>query len=66
MTGTERSTGRGRFIPSIFIVGGVIIINLLFWLTISIFPVIKSQPRYLRELWLLVEVCCVQIGRAHV
>lgn len=62
MTGTERSTGRGRFIPSIFILGGIIIINLLFWLTISIFPVIKSQPRYLRELWLLVEVCCVPVA----
>ncbi len=59
MTGNERSTGRGRYIPSLFILGGVAIVNLLFWLTISVFPQITDNFHYLRVLWLLVEVCCI-------
>lgn len=61
MTGTERSTGRGRYIPSLFILGGIAVINLLFLLTVSVFHEIKAHSQYFKELWLLVEVCCIPI-----
>ena len=61
MTQTERPLQRGRFIPVLFIAAEIIIINLLFWLTISFYPEVKEGGRSLRELWLLVEVGCVPL-----
>ena len=53
MTSTERYPSRGQFVPALFILGDIIIVNLVFWLTITIFPKIQADPRHLRELWLL-------------
>lgn len=70
MTQTERPLQRGRFIPALFIAAELIIINLLFWLTISFYPEVKEGGRSLRELWVLVEMGCVplvflNLGRRH-
>lgn len=70
MTHTDRPLQRGRFIPALFIAGGLIIVNLLFWLTITCYPEIKAEPRELKELWLLVQVSFVPVafmnwGRDH-
>lgn len=70
MTNTERSLGRGRFLPALFTLGEIVIVNLLFWLIISIFPEIKTHSRHLRELWLIVEVSIIPMalvgwGRTH-
>ncbi|MDE6207827.1 MAG: sugar transferase, partial [Muribaculaceae bacterium] len=70
MTSTERYPSRGRFVPALFILGDIIIVNLVFWLTITIFPKIQADPRHLRELWLLLEVSCIPLaivgwGNAH-
>lgn len=62
MTATNRPLRRGRFIPALFIAGGLAIVNLLFWLTISFFPEIKSDPRELRALWLIVEISYVPVA----
>ena len=62
MTQNNRPLQRGRFIPVLFLAGGFIIVNLIFWLTISFFPELKADPKELRELWLLVEVCYIPIA----
>lgn len=61
MTQTERPLRRGRFIPALFIAAEVIIINLLFWLTISLYPETKTGGHDLRVLWLLVEMGCLPL-----
>ena len=53
---------RGRFIPALFILGGLILVNLLFWLTLTFCPEIGTDPRDLRELWLLVEVSYIPVA----
>lgn len=70
LTQTERPLQRGRFIPALFIAAEVIIVNILFWLTISLYPVIKTGGYDLRVLWLLVEMGCLplvflNLGRRH-
>ena len=62
MTLTNRPLERGRYIPVLLIAGELIIINLLFWLTISFFPELTQDARELRELWLLVEVSFVPLA----
>ena len=62
MTQNNRPLGRGKYLPAFFIAGGLVIVNLLFWLTITCFPQLKLEPRELRELWLLVEVSYVPVA----
>lgn len=59
MTNIERPLSRGKYIQLLFSLCDLAIINLLFWITISVFPVIKAYPQELRELWLVVNVSFV-------
>ena len=59
MTNIERPLSRGKYIQLLFSICDLAIINLLFWLTISVFPEIKTFPHELRELWLVVNVSFV-------
>ena len=54
-------SGRGKYINFIFGVGDVAIVNLLFWLTILVFPQIRSNHATLRLLWLLVNVAVLPV-----
>lgn len=54
-------SGRGKYINFIFGVGDVAIVNLLFWLTILVFPEIRSHHATLRQLWLLVNVSVLPV-----
>lgn len=70
MTTTQRPLGRGQYLEPLLSLGDFVIVNLLFWLTITVFPEIKEPARELRELWLLVSVSFVPtmawtIGRRH-
>ncbi|MDE6156910.1 MAG: exopolysaccharide biosynthesis polyprenyl glycosylphosphotransferase, partial [Muribaculaceae bacterium] len=70
MTTTQRPLGRGQYLEPLLSFGDFVIVNLLFWLTIAVFPQIREQARELRELWLLVSVSFVPamawtIGRRH-
>lgn len=56
MTESQRSIGRGAYLPTLLALGDLAIVDLLFWLTISVFPEIKADVRQLRELWLLANV----------
>ncbi len=56
MTDNERTARRGRFIPLLFNIGDLAIVNLLFWLTICLYPQMCSEASSLRELWLCVNV----------
>lgn len=56
MTNTERPVNRGRFIPFLFNVGNLAIVNLTFWFTIVLYPQITFDATSLRELWLCVNV----------
>ncbi|MDE6040372.1 MAG: undecaprenyl-phosphate glucose phosphotransferase [Muribaculaceae bacterium] len=49
-------SGRGKYIRYIFNIGDVAIVNLLFWLTLLVFPQITCNHSELRQLWLLVNV----------
>lgn len=67
---TPMRTGRGQYLHFLFILGDLAIVNILFWLTISCFPVIKESGQALRELWLLVSVSYAPVlawnsGRRH-
>lgn len=62
MTENSRPDRRGRFIPSLFYAGDLIIVNIVFWLTISVFPELKESTRVLRELWLLVNVSFIPMA----
>lgn len=61
MTQTERPLQRGRFIPALFIAAELIIINILFRLTIILYPEIETGGRDMRLLWLLMEIACVPL-----
>lgn len=58
MTETSRPDRRGRFIPALFTLGDLLIVNLTLWLTLAVFPVLETG-HVVRELWLLVNVCFV-------
>lgn len=59
----------GRAIALLFNVGCVVVINLAFWLLISREPLSLCSPTYLREMWVMVNVCAIpalavtQMGR---
>lgn len=55
MTSSERYSSRTRYIPLLFTAGNLAIVNLTFWLTISVFRVMQSDASMLRELWLSVN-----------
>ena len=54
-------SGRGKYIHLIFSVGDVVIVNLLFWLTLVVYPEIGRDSNILRQLWLLVNVSVVPV-----
>lgn len=56
MTENQRPIGRGQFLATLLTLGDIAIVDLLFWLTITVFPEIKIDTRELRELWVLVNV----------
>lgn len=56
MTQSERTTGHGGYIPYLLLLGDVIVVNIVFLITIFVFPSLKDNTRILRELWLLIEV----------
>ncbi len=56
MTSNERYIGKARYIPLLFIAGNLTLVNLIFLLTISVYPVMQSQAGSLREMWLCVSV----------
>lgn len=61
MNSSERATGYGRFIQAIFNLVDLGVVNAMFGLTILICPEITANARYLRELWLLVNVSFLPI-----
>ncbi len=70
MTSSQRPIGKGQYIETLLSLGDLLIVDLLFWLTISVFPEIKQYTAQLRELWLLANVSFVPmlvwtIGRHH-
>lgn len=69
MTNIERNNGNGRWLPYIFMAGDLVMVNIMFLLTLLCFPQLLDNDRYLRELWLLVEVSFVPmilVARAYV
>ena len=56
MTASERTTRHGSYIPMLLMIGDVLIVNLLFLLTIFVYPALVGDARNARALWLLVEV----------
>lgn len=56
MTQSERTTGHGGYIPYLLLLGDILVVNIVFLITIFVFPALKNNPRILRELWVLVEV----------
>ncbi len=56
MTQSERTTAHGGYIPYLLLLGDAIVVNIVFLITIFVFPSLKDNTRILRELWLLVEV----------
>lgn len=62
MNKSERSTGRGRYIPTLFNIGDLAIVNLVFWLTISVYPEMTTEASSLRELWLIVNIGFVPVA----
>ena len=66
----NKNLGFGRHIPAVFNCIDLLIVNLLFLLLLRLYPEISVNSRYLRELWLLVNVCFVPVliwnrGRRH-
>ena len=56
MTSNERNSGRGRFIPTLFNIGGIVLVNVVFLIVLCIFPEINIASPELRETWLCVNV----------
>lgn len=52
----ERNLSRGRFIPLLFMLGDLIVLNALFALTLAIFPAMAGSGIVAREMWLSVNV----------
>ncbi len=70
MKNTERPYNRGPYIRALLNLGDLAIVNLLFWLTLTVFPALCSDKSTLRELWLVVNVCYFPMitwmrGRRH-
>lgn len=61
MNSSERATGYGRFIQTLFNLVDLGVVNALFGLTILLYPEITVNARYLRELWVLVNVSFLPI-----
>ena len=59
MTTPVRTDGRGRYIPTLFNLGDIAIVNLIFWLTLELCLQIDVDRGVLRELWLCVNVALV-------
>lgn len=59
MTSSERYTGKARYIPLLFTAGDLALVNLIFWLTITVYPEMRVDAPSLRELWLSVNVSFV-------
>lgn len=62
MTEIERTTGKGHYLPWIFILGDLMVVNLMFALLIVIYPQLADNMRYARELWLMVQVSFVPMA----
>lgn len=56
MNTPARTIGRGRYIPALFNLGDLSIVNLLFWATTLVFPQIGVDVVSMRELWLCLNV----------
>lgn len=56
MSITPQRPGYGQYINLLFHIGDLAIINVFFWIAISLFPVVKSDPSQLRGLWLVINV----------
>ncbi|MCX4263495.1 MAG: undecaprenyl-phosphate glucose phosphotransferase [Muribaculaceae bacterium] len=56
MSSTSQRSGFGQYINLLFNIGDLVVINVLFWIVISLFPVVKTVSGQLRELWLVINV----------
>ena len=56
MSSTSQRSGFGQYINLLFNIGDLAVINVLFWIVISLFPEAKSVPDQLRELWFVIDV----------
>lgn len=70
MTENQRTNGNGRLLPYILIFGDIVLVNIVFAVTLLIFPMLLESPRYIREMWVLLEVSLVPsvmvaLGRYH-
>ena len=70
MTENQRTNGNGRLLPHILILGDIVLVNIAFAVTLLIFPMLFESPRYIREMWVLLEVSLVPsvmvaLGRYH-
>lgn len=52
----ERNLNRGRFIPLLFMLGDIVVLNVIFAITLAIFPDMAPNGSIIRELWLSVNV----------
>ena len=62
MTENQRTNGNGRLLPHILILGDIVLVNIAFAVTLLIFPMLFESPRYIREMWVLLEVSLVPSG----
>lgn len=58
----QRPLNRGRYIPLLFNIGDLIVINLVFWLMTLLYPQMTANGAELRELWLCVNVAFVPMA----
>lgn len=61
MDNTERSVGYGRFIGALFNLLDLGVVNALFGITILLYPQISENTRFLRELWVLINVSFIPV-----
>lgn len=59
MTTTERNLGKGRYLPALFTIGEVLVVNLVFWLLTYLYPETVSEASTARELWLSLNVAAI-------
>ncbi len=59
MTNSERSSGWGQYIPVIFSIGDLAIMNIVFWWLTLMYPFLMYSPVDARELWLSVNVAAL-------
>lgn len=70
MPNSERTYNRGRYIRTLFNLGDLIIVNLVFAFTLHLFDFYQLEADYLRELFLLINISYLPmiawtIGRTH-